>query len=254
MPRHNLPVWRRYLTVEPVLFFYAYGFFSAFPLYLQYAYSVLSEQNGFPYKEVTAVGDGLGCQESIIAQNDTLKQLEKEVQSQATRLDLALVFFETIPSLLLAPFWGGWSDKSGRRKPALLFPSIGAILGTIVMLTVMHLKLPLYVMFVGSAISGLSGFLTVLSIAVMSYTVDTTEKTAIAILFAREFLSPFGKTTLWKGKLVRAQKLNQQPAVTYDIGNRDFVIKKNKLNTSAAMDIFLVALLFLHGLNIHDKH
>ena len=27
---------------------------------------------------------------------------------------------------------------------------------------------------------------------------------------------------------VRAQKLNLQPAVTYDIGNRDFVIKRNK--------------------------
>ncbi|XP_068743475.1 proton-coupled folate transporter-like [Montipora capricornis] len=184
MPRHNLPVWRRLLTVEPVLFFHAYGLLSAFPLYRQYVYSVLSEQNGFPYKEVTAVDDGLGCQESIIAQNDTLKQLEKEVQSQATRVDLALVFFETIPSLLLAPFWGGWLDKSGRRKPALIFPPVGAMLGTIVILTVIQLKLPLYVMFVGSAISGLSGFLTLLTIAVMSYVADTTEKTAIAFRLA----------------------------------------------------------------------
>ena len=90
---------------------------------------------------------------------------------------------------------------------------------------------------------------------------------------------------------MRAQKLNQQPAVTYDTGNRDFVIKRNKVNTSAAVDltlkmtsaqvvetsvnvisnspsqdythphdrsflnydIFFVALLFLRGLNIHDK-
>ena len=103
-------------------------------------------------------------------------------------MDLALVFFETIPSLLLAPFWGGWSDKSGRRKPALIFPPIGAMLGTIVILTVMHLKLPLYVMFVGSAISGLSGFLTVLTIAVMSYIADTTEKTAIAFRMGKERL------------------------------------------------------------------
>ena len=36
---------------------------------------------------------------------------------------------------------------------------------------------------------------------------------------------------------VRAQKLNQQPALTYDMGNRDFVIKTNKENTSAAVDI-----------------
>ena len=39
----------------------------------------------------------------------------------------------------------------------------------------------------------------------------------------------------------------------YDMGNRDFVIKRNKVNTSAAVDIFFVALLYLRGLNIHDK-
>ena len=34
----------------------------------------------------------------------------------------------------------------------------------------------------------------------------------------------------------------------------DFVIKRNKVNTSAAVDIFIVALLFLRGLNINDNH
>ena len=52
---------------------------------------------------------------------------------------------------------------------------------------------------------------------------------------------------------VRAQKLSQPPAVTYDMGNGDFVINRNKVNTCAAMDIFFVALLFLHGHNIHNK-
>ena len=44
---------------------------------------------------------------------------------------------------------------------------------------------------------------------------------------------------------VWAQKLNQQPAVTYGIGKRYFVIKRNiKVNTSAAVGIFFVVLLF----------
>ena len=85
--------------------------------------------------------------------------------------DWILHWFSLRRSLLFS--WHRFGE-GGQTSP------IGAILGTIVMLTVIHLKLPLYVMFVGSAISGLSGFLTVLSIAVMSYTVDTTEKTAIA--------------------------------------------------------------------------
>lgn len=52
---------------------------------------------------------------------------------------------------------------------------------------------------------------------------------------------------------VRAQKLYQQPAVTYDMGNRDFVMKRNKVNTSAAVDIPYLSVMFLRGLNIHDK-
>lgn len=100
-------------------------------------------------------------------------------------MDLMLTFFRTIPSLLLAPFWGAWTDKSGRRKPALILPVIGGLLQTIIMLTVFYLKLPLYVMFMGSAICGFSGFLTVLAIAVMSYIADTTEKSGIAFRFGK---------------------------------------------------------------------
>ncbi|XP_074614367.1 proton-coupled folate transporter-like [Acropora palmata] len=184
MPRHKLPAWRRYLTVEPALFFYAYGFMTGYPLYRQYVYSVFSEQKGFPYREVAKADEGLGCQGNDMAQNSTLRELEREVQSLSTRMDLMLTFFRTIPSLLLAPFWGAWTDKSGRRKPALIFPVIGGLLQTIIMLAVLYLKLPLYVMFVGSAISGFSGFITVLTIAVMSYIADTTEKNGIAFRFA----------------------------------------------------------------------
>ena len=48
------------------------------------------------------------------------------------------------------------------------------------MLLVVYFKLPLYVMFVGSAITGCSGFLTTLMLAVMSYIADTTDKKGIA--------------------------------------------------------------------------
>jgi len=46
----------------------------------------------------------------------------------------------------------------------------------------------------------------------------------------------FAVFSLW------AQNVNHQPAVTYDMamGKRDFVIKRNKINTSAAMHTFFV--------------
>ena len=53
-------------------------------------------------------------------------------------------------------------------------------------------------------------------------------------------LPAFAVFSLW------AQNVNHQPAVTYDMamGKRDFVIKRNKINTSAAMHTFFVVQLF----------
>ncbi|XP_073241660.1 proton-coupled folate transporter-like [Porites lutea] len=184
MPQQKLPSWRSFLTVEPVILFYAYGLFTSLPLFRQYVYSVISDGKGFPYKELIMEKEGPGCHEDVFGANATLKRLEEEVQSLATKIDLGNTFFMTIPSLIVAPFWGPWTDKTGRTKPALIAPEIGGVLGTIVMLMVMYLDLPLYVMFVGSALIGSSGFLTTLSLAVMSYIANTTEKTGIAFRLA----------------------------------------------------------------------
>ena len=80
MPRQNLPVWRRYATVEPVIFFYAYGLMTSIPLFQQYVYSVVSENKGFPYKQLMMNKDGPGCSEVVLGLNSTLKQLESEVR------------------------------------------------------------------------------------------------------------------------------------------------------------------------------
>lgn len=109
-----------------------------------------------------------------------------QVQSLATKIDLGNTFFMAIPSLIVAPFWGPWTDKTGRRKPALIAPAIGTLLQTIVVLMVMYFEWPLYVLFVGSAISGFSGFLTTLMLASMSYIADTTEKTGRAFRIGKE--------------------------------------------------------------------
>ena len=41
-----------------------------------------------------------------------------------------------------------------------------------------------------------------------------------------------------------AKKLNQQPVVRYDMGKRNFVTKRNRVNTSACVDTFFVVQLF----------
>lgn len=185
MTRKILPPWRRYLTVEPVIFFYAYGLMMSMPIWRQYIYSVISEKKGFPYDELLLGQDEPGCPEHFTGPNSTsLKDLEQEVQSLATKIDSGNMFFMAIPSLIVAPFWGPWTDKTRRRKPALIAPTIGASLNTAVVLLVMYFEWPLYALFVGSAISGVSGFLTTVMLATMSYIADTTEKSGIAIRLA----------------------------------------------------------------------
>lgn len=99
MPTQNqLPVWRRYLTVEPVMFFFAYGVLASIPLYQQYVYRVISEMKGFPYAELVLNEDGPGCHEDVISQNATLKKLEEEV-----RRDFVMIF---ILSAWFQPWFG----------------------------------------------------------------------------------------------------------------------------------------------------
>lgn len=100
----------------------------------------------------------------------------------------------SIPSLIVAPFWGPWTDKTGRRKPALIAPAIGTLLQTIVVLMIMYFEWPLYVLFVGSAISGFSGFLTTLMLASMSYIADTTETTGVAFRIGKVVDIYYGDT------------------------------------------------------------
>ncbi|XP_078357699.1 proton-coupled folate transporter-like isoform X1 [Oculina patagonica] len=182
MPRQHLRTWRRYLTVEPVILFYAFGLLSSMPIWDQYVYKVVSERMGFPYSELVVDKEGPGC--NFTGPNSTLKELEEKVQSLSTRIDLGNTFFMALPSLIVAPFWGPWTDKTRRRKPALIAPVIGAMLHTVVVLMIMYFEWPLYVLFVGSAISGFSGFLSTFTLAAMSYIADTTEKTGVAFRIA----------------------------------------------------------------------
>ena len=76
MPLANLPRWRRYLTVEPVVLFYTFGIFMSLPVLTQYVYFRISKSKGFPYNisETTEKG----CKSDAGA-NSSLKNLEKEV-------------------------------------------------------------------------------------------------------------------------------------------------------------------------------
>ena len=99
-----------------------------------------------------------------------------QVQSLASEIGLIYNLCLVIPSLLLAPLWGPWTDRGGKRKPALQFAILGACLEMIVTLLVMYFKWSVYVLFLSATISGFSGFATVLMVGATAYIADITEK------------------------------------------------------------------------------
>ncbi|CAH3125439.1 unnamed protein product [Porites lobata] len=168
--------WSMMLTVEPVLFFYAFGFFMNIPIAQQYVYKRLSEAKGFPYHFQQDDGD-TGCGSKL---NDTMKKLEKEVQTYASYVQLGIVMFSALPSIIITLFMGGWSDKVGRR-PTLIVPVLGGVLDTAGVLIVMIFELPIYFLFVGAFLHGLCGYYTTIILACMSYIADTTDQTQITL-------------------------------------------------------------------------
>lgn len=72
--------WRSFLTVEPVIFLYAYGLFMAMPTFQQFVYYKISKYKGFPYNPEQS-DDKFGCP-SGNSTNMTLKNLEDEVIPQ----------------------------------------------------------------------------------------------------------------------------------------------------------------------------
>ena len=98
-----------------------------------------------------------------------------QVQSLSSYIHLGTTIFGSIPSLVTALFIGAWTDMAGRR-PALVLPCFGSAIDSLIVLLVMYFKWPIFVLFAGSAIRGMCGFITVMLLAVVSYVADTTDE------------------------------------------------------------------------------
>ena len=90
------------------------------------------------------------------------------------------VLFQSIPSIFMVLLLGPWTDTGGRR-PALLSPPVGSAIESLLIIVIMYLDLPVYILFVGEAISGFSGFATIMTMAAFAYVADTTTDQKLAI-------------------------------------------------------------------------
>ena len=90
------------------------------------------------------------------------------------------VLFLSIPSIFMVLLLGPWTDTGGRR-PALMAPPVGSAIEAIVILLIMYLDWPVYVLFVGEAINGFSGFATIMTMAAFAYVADVSTDQGLAI-------------------------------------------------------------------------
>lgn len=96
----------------------------------------------------------------------------------------------------MAPLWGPWTDKGGKRKPALQVAILGACLELSITLLVMYLELSVYILFVAAAVSGLSGFATVLLIGASSYIADISSEEERAFRLGESAVTE-SETVVW---------------------------------------------------------
>lgn len=160
--------------------FYTFGIFMSLPVLTQFVYFKVSKFKGFPYN-VSETSEK-GCNEDA-GVNASLKELENEVQDLAAKIDMGNVLFLSIPSIFMVLLLGPWTDTGGRR-PALLAPPVGSAIESLLILIIMYLDWPVYVLFVGEAINGFSGFATIMTMAAFAYVADVTTEQRLAIRIA----------------------------------------------------------------------
>ena len=178
------------VTVEPVVFCYAFGILLHVPIIQQYIYYRISESKGL----VTNTTEHLSnCESNRAMQgNSRLEKLQKEVQTDTSFVLLATIITSTIPTLFMTLMLGSWSDHVGRRT-VIAIAIFGSITESSFILVIMCFKLPVFFLMLSSFISGMCGYFPTIILSVFSYIADITHPSQrafrLGILEAVAFIS-----------------------------------------------------------------
>lgn len=177
------------ITVEPVIFCYAFGIILHVPVIQQYIHRRLAEDKGIIYNTTASLSN---CELTPVNRNVETVKLQKEVQSEASFMQLGMVFSASAPSLFVALFLGAWSDRAGRRR-VMGLPIFGGALESAIILWVIYFNLPIHMLLLAGFINGICGFFPTMVLSVFSYMADITKESQrafrLGILEATAFIS-----------------------------------------------------------------
>ncbi|XP_028414327.1 proton-coupled folate transporter-like [Dendronephthya gigantea] len=159
----------RAITVEPVVMLYITALLMQLPVYQHYVYhraqvELNLERNG------SDLVDQSRCDANT-------SELVVEIQRRASSYILAIGMAGTFPAIFTSLIYGPMSDRKG-RIPIMRLPLLGSVIDGSMTLFTIYFELPLYVIAIGSAISGLCGHYTTLVFTVTAYVKDTTSDPA----------------------------------------------------------------------------
>jgi len=172
------------LTVEPVILFYFIGLTSYIQTLQQYSYAVFADQYGF--------NSSISEQNCSINQSTQTSHIQDQVEAESSEFMLFISMTSIIPSFFSTMFLGHYSDIRGRRK-AIIPPLIGGVIRSLLTLFVVHFKLNLYILLVGTVMDAFSGGVITEISACLSYISDiSTESDRSLRLLVLELSLAFG--------------------------------------------------------------
>ena len=177
------------ITVEPVIFCYAFGIILHVPVIQQYIHKRISEEKGIIYNTTASLSN---CDLTQLSRNVETSKLQKAVQSESSFMQLGMVFSASTPSLFVALFLGAWSDRAGRRR-VMGLPIFGSAVESAIILWVISFNLPIHMILLAGFINGICGFFPTMVLSVFSYIADITDQSQrafrLGILEATAFIS-----------------------------------------------------------------
>ncbi|XP_067046422.1 proton-coupled folate transporter-like [Acropora muricata] len=177
------------ITVEPVIFCYAFGIILHVPVIQQYIHKRISEEKGIIYNTTASLSN---CDLTQVSRNVETSKLQKAVQSESSFMQLGMVFSASAPSLFVALFLGAWSDRAGRRR-VMGLPIFGSAVESAIILWVISFNLPIHMLLLAGFINGICGFFPTMVLSLFSYIADITDQSQrafrLGILEATAFIS-----------------------------------------------------------------
>ena len=172
---------RTYLTVEPVLFLFAFASFLSYTVFQELLHHLICRRT----PNCSSANEGGHC-----AVPGPTEQL---VQTETSHWLLYINIASGVPSILVSVIYGAVSDMKGRRL-FMILPVLGSILNQTVVLLAVYFQdtLPLPILLLGAFVSGIGGTFPVFNFAVYSYVSDISSNSKrtihIGILESMTFL------------------------------------------------------------------